>query len=188
MILGQTLDINGNYIAKAKIESLASDPNASVYLGSLSGAMYYNTTSGVYRINNGLEWVNVVKIQGTPGKITVTYAGNPVNATIDLDPNFSNLLTTSYLPLSGGTLSGTVYGTEVSAYRISAVTFYDSTFVGNRVLVSDSAKRLTESGITTTELNYIDGVSANIQNQLSAISAIGAITNNSLSQYLPLSG
>jgi len=103
MILGQTLDINGNIIQKAKFEPLATDPSAGSYIGSLSGAIYFNTTSGVNRIHNGTEWVNIAKIQGTGSNITVTYSGNPLVATLTLDSGIDAA------KIANGTVSNTEF-------------------------------------------------------------------------------
>jgi hypothetical protein len=65
---------------------------------------------------------------------------------------------------------------------VSAVGFRDTDYVGNRVLVSDSNKTLVESDITTTELNFLDNASANIQTQLSNLSATKANFTNGADQ------
>ena len=38
----------------------------------------------------------------------------------------------------------------------------------SRVVITDGNKKITVSDITTTELNYLDGVTSNIQTQLNA--------------------
>lgn len=175
MILGQTLDINGNIVQKIKFEPLASDPLATEYLGSTSGAIYYNTTSGVNRINNGSEWVNIVKFNGTAGRTSVTYSGSPMVAVVDIDQTVLD----NYLPLSGGNITGT----------LSATTIVDTNFVGNRALISDPSKTLIESNVTNTELSYLTNVSANIQTQLNqlaqaTVSGNGAGTPNRITKFV----
>ena len=162
---GSNLNMLGNIISKFKVEPLATDPSSTPYLGSLSGAMYYNTTSGCYRVNNGQNWVDVVDIKGTNGRITVTYAGNPKIATIDLDPAFASMLVTSYLPLSGGTMTGTMNGPSISATNISAATIN----VGN---------------VSNIEFGYLDGVSAGIQTQLTYLSAIDSTKTDKTTQVI----
>lgn len=84
-----------------------------------------------------------------------------------------------YLPLSGGILTGPLSGTA----------FYDTNFIGSKVLISDTDKEIIESSITNTELSYLTNVSANIQtqiNQLSqlAISGAGAGTTNRITKFI----
>jgi len=40
---------------------------------------------------------------------------------------------------------------------------------GNRVMISDVTGKLSESSITTTELNYLDGATSNLQTQLTTL-------------------
>lgn len=61
-----------------------------------------------------------------------------------------------------------------------ASTITSANLIANRVLVSDTAGKVDESGVTTTELNYLSGVTDNIQTQIDALSASG--------DYWPLSG
>lgn len=175
MILGESVDFLGNIAKSMKFEPLAVDPPTSAYPGGTSGAIYYNTTSGVPRIHNGTEWVNIVKINGTAGRTSVTYSGNPMVAVIDIDQTVLN----QYLPLSGGNVTGT----------ISATAFVDTNFVGNRALISDTTQSLIESSVTNTELSYLTNVSANIQTQLNqlsqaTVSGNGAGTPNRLTKFI----
>ena len=54
----------------------------------------------------------------------------------------------------------------------------------DRVLVSNADQDVAVSGITTTELNYLDGATSNVQTQLNG----KAGSSHTHSQYLPLSG
>ena len=175
MILGESADFLGNIAKAIRFEPLAIDPPLSAYPGGTSGAIYYNTTSGVNRIHNGSEWINIVKINGTAGRTSVTYSGNPMVAVLDIDQTVLN----QYLPLSGGNVTGTV----------SATAFVDTNFVGNRALISDSSKTLIESSVTNTELSYLTSVSANIQTQLNqlaqaTVSGNGAGTPNRITKFI----
>lgn len=121
MQLVNILNGNGNIISKIKLESSATAPVAGDYIGGLAGAMYHNTTSGAAMFFNGSEWIPVSKIVGVTGQTTVTYTGNPVSAVVGLDP----AVVGSFLPLSGGTMSGILYNNVgISATSISAVNFY----------------------------------------------------------------
>jgi hypothetical protein len=54
-----------------------------------------------------------------------------------------------------------------------------SAYSGNKALVSNGSKVITESSVTTTELSYLAGTSANIQTQINSISAVAFHTNRS---------
>jgi len=175
MILGESADFLGNIAKSIRFEPLAIDPPLSAYPGGTSGAIYYNTTSAVPRIHNGSEWVNIVKINGTAGRTSVTYSGNPMVAVVDIDQTVLN----QYLPLSGGNVTGT----------ISATAFVDTNFVGNRAIISNPSKSLIESSVTNTELSYLTNVSANIQSQINqlsqlAVSGNGAGTPNRITKFV----
>lgn len=55
---------------------------------------------------------------------------------------------------------------SVSFVSVSSTNFNDTNFSGDKVLVSDISKNIIESIITPTQLNYLSGTSANIQNQI----------------------
>ena len=64
--------------------------------------------------------------------------------------------------------------TNLTIVGASASMVTNTDFTASRVVVSDSAKRLTNSPVTTTELGYISGVTSGLQTQ---IDAKGAATN-----------
>lgn len=150
MILGQALDVNGNYLARVKVESLASDPAASEYLSNAKGAMYFNTTDNSYRINNGTEWVKVVKINGTSGRISVTYSGSPAVATIDL-----------VSVVTAGT------GTKITYDGYGRVTSSTSLAASDMPSGIDAAK-IANGTVSNTEFQYLDGVTSAIQTQINS--------------------
>src|SRR5690606_8213696 len=49
---------------------------------------------------------------------------------------------------------------------LGTMAYADNNFTANRVLVSNAAAEISVSDITTTELNYLDGVTSNIQTQI----------------------
>jgi len=64
--------------------------------------------------------------------------------------------------------------TITSGGIVSAADFRDYNFVGSRALVSDSNKSIVESSVTSTQIGYLSTTSANIQNQLTNLSATKA--------------
>ena len=146
------------------------------------------------------------------GNHSITNVNNPTN-TNDVANKFyvdtsisslSNSLKSLYLPLSGGTLSGTLnlsnnrimgVGTPTSnndavnkSYVDNYITGAGSTIAKNnltasRVVVSDTSGKISVSGVTTAELGYLSGATSNIQTQLNN-KAASSHTHN----YLPLAG
>lgn len=65
-----------------------------------------------------------------------------------------------------------------------ATTITSSNLTASRVLVSDGSGKVAVSGVTSTELGYLDGVTSNIQTQLNnkaAKSTLGTQCTFSLS-------
>jgi hypothetical protein len=124
MQLVNILKGNGNVISQVRLEALNNPPGAGNYVnGILSGAMYYDTTSGSNMFYNGQQWIPVARVVGVTGQTTVSYVGNPVSAVVGLDP----AVVGNFLPLSGGTMSGVLYNTSgISATSISATSIYGS--------------------------------------------------------------
>jgi len=122
---------------------------------------YDRTTTTRKKIElNGSEIRNVVGITGG-GELLIS--------------NTTSALHSVYIPLSGG--------------NISATSFYDTSFVGGRVLISDTDKEIIESSILTSELSHLSNVSANIQSQLNqlsqqAVSGNGAGTPNRITKFV----
>ena len=82
----------------------------------------------------------------------------------DLTDTIKNILTQPSTKLiQAGT--GLSYNTSTTPPTLNASTM---TITGNRVCVSDGGGNLTQSNITTTELNRLDNISQNIQNALNA--------------------
>lgn len=63
---------------------------------------------------------------------------------------------------------------NMGAYGVTASSFTDNNFTGNKALISDGTKKIEESGTTSTELGFLSGASSNIQTQLN---------NRALSQF-----
>ena len=64
-----------------------------------------------------------------------------------------------------------------------ATTITSSNLTASRALISNSSGKVAVSGVTSTELGYLDGVTSNVQTQLNAKAA-----SSDLSKYLPLAG
>lgn len=55
---------------------------------------------------------------------------------------------------------------NMGPFGVEASTFTDSTFTGNKALISDGSKKIEESTTSSTELGYLSGTTSNIQTQL----------------------
>ena len=136
------------------------------------------------------DGANVQQINSTSYLTTVDNLPVPTATQIT---NLSNNLT-NYLPLSGGSVTGDVVlaasgpdftpATASSAaskgYVDAQLSGFESTLTGavttitsanltaNRVAVSDTNGKVAVSGVTTTELSYVSGVTSSIQDQLNA--------------------
>lgn len=55
---------------------------------------------------------------------------------------------------------------NMGPYGITASSYTDNNFAGNKALVSDTNKKIEESTTTSTELGYLSGTTSNIQTQL----------------------
>ena len=64
-----------------------------------------------------------------------------------------------------------------------ATTITSSNLTASRALISNSSGKVAVSGVTSTELGYLDGVTSNVQTQLNAKAA-----SSDLDDYLPLAG
>ena len=75
---------------------------------------------------------------------------------------------------------------------LSADNMYVTGFTGSKVLVSNTSKQIVETTTTTTEVNYLVGVSANVQTQINALqqqslSGFGAGTLNRITKFITTS-
>lgn len=98
----------------------------------------------------------------------------------------SSSISGAYLPISGGSLTGPLNGTNISANNISALNF-----VG---LTSGQIPNLSYLQTSSTLYSYLTTISGNVQNQINYLSAyVKTISGTSGSSstngaYLPLSG
>lgn len=106
------------------------------------------------------------------------YLYRPTPYTYLFNTNATAAEARAYLGISAGGsfTNGTFVDGIFSGGSFSLLTNTDLT--ASRALVSDSAKRITNSTVTSTELGYLSGASSSIQTQLNAK---GAATNGTFS-------
>ena len=185
---------------------MSASNNGWYYKISVSGNTNINGTSawgvGDWIISNGTTWDKIINSEGVAsinGRLgPITLSGNDVpvfgignshsqgtvpdpgavSGTIRYlreDGMWTNPLSGVYIS-SGGNING-----NVSAINVSASGLYASYLTPSKALYLDSNKRISTSNTTDVELGYLNGVSASIQNQLSAISAFKLNSNTIIS-------
>jgi hypothetical protein len=95
--------------------------------------------------------------------------GSGVLMGADPDPRINGYSLT--LKTNGTAVNLTIVGgsaTNISVTGASLAGITNLDFTGSRALVSDSAKRLTNSAVTATELGYLTGATGNVQTNLDA--------------------
>lgn len=91
--------------------------------------------------------------------------------------NKVNAVSGNYLPISGGNVTG-----NLSANNISANSFYFNS-TSDKLLSLDSNKKIVSTSISTSSLNYISAVSADVQSQINFIN--NAINVSSGTGFIP---
>lgn len=128
-----------------------SAPNHLVYLGFVTTANNGSAGRMYVRVQNGYELneIHDVSITSVANDDVLKY-----NSTTSLWEN-SNVLSTKQDTITG-----------------AATTITSSNLTTYRALVSDGGGKVAVSGITSTELGYLSGVTSNIQTQLDSKSSV----------------
>lgn len=96
-------------------------------------------------------------------------ATNSVQGAVMVD---SALSSTSTNPVQNSVIN-TALGTKQATITGGASTITTSNLTASRALVSNSSGKVAVSSVTSTELGYLSGVTANIQNQIDNLEARG---------------
>lgn len=130
-------------------------------------------------------------------KVGSTNAGNRVVGTAQDGTIYESEALTSELQYllsdwSGTTGIMTLLGKKQDTITGGATTITSSNLTVSRVLISNSYGKVAVSGVTSTELRYLDGVTSNIQTQINSIKynwlwyqgkSSGSVTDNPGSTY-----
>ena len=122
---------------------------------------------------NSIEWS---KVTGVP---TASSATSGVLSSQDWN-SFNdkvNSVSGNYLPTSGGNVTG-----NLSANNISANSFYFNS-TSDKLLSLDSNKKIVSTNVSTSSLNYISAVSADVQAQINFIN--NAVNVSSGTGFIP---
>lgn len=131
-------------------------------------------TYNANEIINLEDFVNST-VQDTNTKYQIVQNGN-----LRFKLQSKELNSNSWVDVSDITLIAPTY-THPSTHDHSMITG----MTANRALVSDSAGRLAESTVTSTELGYLDGVTSNVQTQLNGKAASSHGTHVIFSSIAP---
>jgi hypothetical protein len=130
-------------------------------------------TGGGNLWNNKTISIANIGTMGTYTKVVTNAQGQVTSGTSLLTTDIPNL-SGAYATTSGATFTGNIsFPTGVSTNFIAL----------DRVLVSNTAKQIIQSSITTTQLNTLADISSNVQTQLNL-----KANRSELSAYLPISG
>lgn len=153
-IQGNLQLLNGGELLAARVENLAADP-----ITPYAGQVWFNTTSGVYKGYTGSTIMQfatggalgdyLAKSGGTMTG-TLVLAADPIN---DLEAATKQYVDTG-LAQKQPNLTG------------AATTIASSDLTASRALASDTSGKVAISAVTTTELEYLSGVTSAVQTQI----------------------
>lgn len=145
-----------------------------------------NNTSGTFGTISTVPRI-VVNNKGlitSASSISIQISESQVNnLTSDLNSKLNTVTAANtYLTISNPTFSGVLAGPQLSATHISASSLYDSQLTNTNVLIS-SGGTIIDSQISNDVLMYLNGTSANIQNQFNRLTGDFSDVDD---QFLPM--
>ena len=138
----------------------SANPVQNAVVTSALNAKQNNITGAAETITTNNLATSKVVISNVNGKIDVS---NTTSTEIDYVHGVTSNIQTQ-LNSKQATITG------------AATTVVSNDLTVNRALVSDNSGKISISEITATELGYLDGVTANIQNQMVKKSSGGSLT------------
>ena len=151
-------------ITNAKADLQAQITSNDTDITSLKNNKQNNITGGATTITTSNLTTNRALISDGNGKVAVSAVTNTELGYLDgVTSSVQNQINSKQATITGG-----------------ATTITGSNLTANRALISNGSGKVAVSNITNTELNYLDGVTSNIQTQLNGKQASGS--------YMTLSG
>ena len=139
-------------ITNAKADLQAQITSNDTDITNLKNNKQNNITGGATSITTSNLTTNRALISDGNGKVAVSAVTNTELGYLDgVTSSVQNQINSKQATITGG-----------------ATTITGSNLTANRALISNGSGKVAVSNITNTELNYLDGVTANIQNQLNS--------------------
>ena len=109
-----------------------------------------------------------------------------ITATTDTASGLGYFLTKLWAKIKATFYTKTETDTKLNGTQATisggASTITSSNLTASRALVSNSSGKVAVSGVTSTELGYLDGVTSNVQTQLNNKAATSSLTNGSVTK------
>jgi hypothetical protein len=157
-------------------------PSGPRLKGLIAIVVKVDSTDGILEIKQNitenLGEINNVTISSLANRNLLTYNTSTSvweNRTLEYILNG----TSSQFVKGNGTLDSTVYQPLITG---AATTITSSNLTANRVIISDNAGKVAVTGITTTELLSLSGITGNIQNQINSIIDNSILSENILKE------
>ena len=180
LVSGEKLSVSMGKIMKAITDLIShignkSNPHAvtaaQVGLGNVN-----NTADNTKSVNHAATADSLTGLTATVTELNYT-DGVTSNIQTQLNGKAASTHEHDYLPLSGGTLTGNLTGKYITGTWLQATSSANQNTAATKVATIDPsgwiyyrtpAQIISDAGVTATvaELNYVDGVTSNIQTQL----------------------
>lgn len=167
---GVTSNIQTQLNAKASSSSLTSHTgDTTVHITAAERTAWNGKAAGTHShaisdVTNLQTTLNAKAPLASP-----TLTGTPKAPTAAAGTNTTQIATTAFVTTAVGKKQATVTG--------GATTITSNNLTASRALISDANGKVAVSGVTSTELGYLDGVTSNVQTQLNG-KAPSSHTNN----------
>jgi hypothetical protein len=181
-------------VTHTEFQSYLQDQVVQVYAGTAArgsalgtavaaGMVSYLEDTSVLQFYNGTAWANVSQIGditavtagtaltggGTSGDVTLDVDLAAVGSAVLASPNVTGTATIAVGSVTGNLVvsgTATLAAGSVTGNLVIGGDLKDTTWTASRVLTADGSQNAATSSVTTTELDYLSGVTSAIQTQI----------------------